>query len=331
MDRIKVAAVHRPGKARTGVTTYVEALKTAAADFADLNFMTKIPPSGYDLVHLIDIKPFNAKEVAAKKIPLIADLHDYYWSERNFIPGPDALARWFSQPGRNEHYLSILRASDAVIAHSNAVAKHVQGKKVFVVPIAINFDAFYAPPSPNREPLVLLVGRDAWRKGLGTLIDALKMISGEVPNLRVEVIGKEYLHTIFWAKLKSWNLDLKFVGELSRDELVKKYHQAMIIYLGSWMEGFGLSLLEGMAAGCVGVGSTAGGIPEVISDGATGVLFSPGDHLELSAKMRAVLETDELRTHFMEAGQKRVRELFTMDNMRESLRQAYQEVAKGGG
>jgi len=331
MSLIKVAAVHRPGKARTGVTTYAAMLKTALAGFAEMDFLTRPPQSGYDLIHIIDIKHASLADVKNRAVPVIADLHDYYWAERRYFPGPDAPLRWFMSGERKKHYQEIIQATAAVVVHSMAVARHVQGKKVFLVPLAIDFEKFFAEPNQNREQLILLVGRDSWRKGLGTLISALKMITADFPGVRVEVVGKEYLHTRVWAKIIGLGLNLKFIGELSQEQLKAKYQKAQIVYLGSWQEGFGLSLAEGMAAGCIAVGSTAGGIPELVEDGISGILFTAGDDLELSAKLRALLETAELRQKLSISGQRRVKEMLTMDKMREALLAAYREVLKLAG
>jgi len=331
MSLIRVAAVHHPGKARTGVTTYSEMLKTALEGFAEVDFLKRPPEGGYDLIHIIDIKHASLSDAQNQAAPVIADLHDYYWAEHRHFPGPDAPLRWFMYGKRKKQYQEILQATSAVIVHSKAVAKHIQGKKVFLVPIAIDFEKFSAEPGQDREQLILLVGRDSWRKGLGTLISALKMISADFPGIRVEVAGKEYLHTRVWAKILSAGLNLNFIGELSRDQLKEKYQKAQIVYLGSWQEGFGLSLAEGMAAGCIAVGSTAGGIPELIEDGISGILFVAGDELELSAKLRALLETAELRQKLSAAGQRRVKEMLSIDKMREALLTAYREVLKLAG
>lgn len=331
MTLIRIAAVYRPGGARTGVTSYAEALKSVLEGHAQIDFMTKPPEAGYDLIHIIDIKSVRPGDFSNRQVPVVADLHDYYWSEHRYFPGPDAPLRWLLQNKRKNHYLESVQAASAVVVHSRAVAEHIENKKVYLVPIAVDFDKYYAPPSPERDPLILLVGRDSWRKGLGTLLSALKMIRSEFPELRVEVIGKEYFHTRVWARISGLGLNLEFLDEMTPEQLVKKYHQAMIVYLGSWQEGFGLSLVEGICAGCAAVGSTAGGIPEVVQDGVTGILFQPGDDLELSAKIRALLETPELRLNCALMGQDRVRERFSAGKMCESLVSAYLEVLKGAG
>jgi glycosyltransferase involved in cell wall biosynthesis len=180
--------------------------------------------------------------------------------------------------------------------------------------------------------LILLVGRDDWRKGLGTLIAALRIVRKDFPGypFRAEVIGDEYLHGRIMGKLYALGIKLKFRSGRSFEELIAEYQKALIIYLGSWQEGFGLSLAEGMAAGCVAIGSDAGGIPEVIADGKTGILFSSGEELELAAKIQALLENDEFRIQLAQRGQKFVRENFSMQKMRESLLNAYAEVLKLG-
>jgi glycosyltransferase involved in cell wall biosynthesis len=331
MTRLRIAAVHRPGKARTGVTTYVEMLTAALQGHADVEFMSEPPADGFDLIHIIDIKAAKPDDLLNKQAPVIADLHDYYWAERRFFPGPDTPFRWIMQGKRKKYYEDIISCATAVIVHSRAVAKHVGRKKTYLVPIAIDFEKYYSEAGSQREPLIMLVGRDSWRKGLGTLITALKMISRESQELRIEVAGMEYTHIRLWAKFASLGVNLQFLGELAPEQLKEKYRQAMIVYLGSWQEGFGLSLAEGMAAGCVAVGSAAGGIPELVEDGSSGILFQPGDEWELSAKLRALLETSELQRKMAAAGQRRVKDMLSIEKMRDALLKAYEEVLKGAG
>jgi len=331
MSRIKVAALYRPGKARTGVSSYADRLEKALAGSVELEFVKKIPKSGFDLIHIIDVKSASITDVLNQPVPVIADLHDYYWAEYQFFWSLDAPLRWFFQKRRKPRYQKIINSASGVIVHSRAVGKYVLNPKVFLVPIAIEYEKLYADPGLPRQPLILLVGRDDWRKGLGTLISALRVLRKDFPGyeVRTEVIGDEYLHGKILGKLFSLGSDLKYRSGMSFDQLISCYQRAMIIYLGSWQEGFGLSLAEGIAAGCVAIGSDAGGIPELIQDGKTGILFTTGEKMELAAKIQAALENDELRENLARRGQKFVKENFSMERMRESLLSAYQEVLKG--
>ena len=302
----------------------------ALAGAVEIEFFSHLPKSGFDLVHILDVKGATLDDARKQTVPVIADLHDYYWAEYRFFWSVDAPLRWLFQKRRKPRYQKILDSADAVIVHSRAVREYVMNPKVFLVPIAVEYEKLYANPESAREPLILLVGRDDWRKGLGTLISALRILRKDFPGnpFRAEVIGDEYLHGEILGKLFSLGIHLEFRSGRSFEQLIKEYQRAMIIYLGSWQEGFGLSLAEGMAAGCVAVGSDAGGIPEVIQDGKTGILFASGENLELAAKIQAVLENEELRKNLARRGQKFVKENFSMDKMRESLLSAYLEVLK---
>jgi glycosyltransferase involved in cell wall biosynthesis len=68
-----------------------------------------------------------------------------------------------------------------------------------------------------------------------------------------------------------------------------------IFVLPSLSEAFSNALLEAMASGCAVVGSNVGGTPELIHDGQTGLLFRLGDSQDLAAKLRRLIEEDNLR------------------------------------
>jgi len=332
MSLIKVAAVYRQGRARTGVSSYAERLKKAVAGEVNIQFFSKPPETGFDLIHLIDVKSARIKDVMNKPVPVIADLHDYYWAEYRFFWSIDAPLRWLFQKSRKSRYQKILNSASAVIVHSRAVSRYVLNPKVFLVPIAIEYEKLYADPAQPREPVILLVGRDDWRKGLGTLISALRLVRKDFPGyeFRAEIIGDEYVHGKIMGKILSRGLNVKFISGMDFEQLIPRYQGSMIIYLGSWQEGFGLSLAEGMAGGCIGVGSNVGGIPEVIEDGRTGILFTPGEKLELAAKIQAVLENDEMRIEIARRGQRFVKDNLSLEKMREALLKAYEEVLKRG-
>jgi glycosyltransferase involved in cell wall biosynthesis len=68
-----------------------------------------------------------------------------------------------------------------------------------------------------------------------------------------------------------------------------------IFVLCSDFEGLPLALLDGMAAGCAVIATRVGGVPEVVEDGVTGVLVSPGDVSQLAAAIRKLAEAPDRR------------------------------------
>ncbi len=104
MSLIRVAGLYRPGKARTGVSSYADRLKKALAGAVEIEFFSHLPKSGFDLVHILDVKGATLDDARKQTVPVIADLHDYYWAEYRFFWSVDAPLRWLFQKRRKPRY-----------------------------------------------------------------------------------------------------------------------------------------------------------------------------------------------------------------------------------
>ena len=329
MARLKVAWLYRPQSVRTGASTYARLVLKALEGEVEGKVVQKVPEYGFDLVHLLDLKQARQKDFKTQ-IPVISDLHDYYWAEYKFFPSPDFFLRWAVQKRRKAHYQRLIKKSQAIIVHSRAVGKYVKHSKVYLVPIGIEFEQFYKQPESPRDELVLLVGRDAFRKGLWTLIKAFKLLKNDFPKLQAKIIGDEYFHSKLIGKILARGAGVEFCSGMEQKDLIKEYQRAMIVFLGSWQEGFGLSLVEGIASGCLAICSGAGGMAEIVKDGFSGLVFTPGNHKELVDKIALALRNEDLRIKLVENAQEQVRENFSLERMKRALIKAYKEVAELG-
>ena len=97
--------------------------------------------------------------------------------------------------------------------------------------------------------------------------------------------------------------------------------------MSSVTEGLGTSLLDAMACGKAIVATRAGGIPEVVEDGVTGLLVPPRDHAAMAQAILAVLTDDEQRRRMGEAGLARVQTRFTVERMVAETAAVYARVA----
>ena len=100
-----------------------------------------------------------------------------------------------------------------------------------------------------------------------------------------------------------------------------------VFALGSYHEPFGRVVIESMAAGCITIGTRAGGVPEIIDDGVDGVLYEARDVDGLVACLRRVLslssaERDALRA----AAREKVRTRFGMNRFMQEMLATYREV-----
>jgi len=90
-------------------------------------------------------------------------------------------------------------------------------------------------------------------------------------------------------------------------------------------EPFGIVLLEAMASGKPVVASKVGGIPFVVEDGKTGLLFERGNVEVLAEKIIMLLRDEELRKRMGEAGRERAKE-FTWDKIAKQTVDLYKEI-----
>ena len=163
-----------------------------------------------------------------------------------------------------------------------------------------------APP-PNltdRDPVVLCVGTIGGRKAQPLLAEAFARIAERHPQWRLELVGRAgYQHEVQIIQdcIVRNHLEHRILlpGRLSDAETLRRMQRASVIAMPSLQEGLGLSLQEALFHGCVGLGTYAGGIPELIDNESNGLLVPPGNVDALSAALdRLISDTallDKLR------------------------------------
>jgi glycosyltransferase involved in cell wall biosynthesis len=174
--------------------------------------------------------------------------------------------------------------------------------------------------------LVGNVGRLAPQKGQRHLIAAMPLLLERLPNAHAVIAGggdlEEYLRDL---SLEVGVADRVHVLGPRRD-VPALMHAMDVFAMPSIWEGFGLVLLEAMAAGRPIVASRVATIPEVVLDGETGLLVPAGDPVAL-AEALAQLAHDPEGAHAMgEAGRQRLRQQFSIDKMVGDTELLYREL-----
>jgi glycosyltransferase involved in cell wall biosynthesis len=192
-------------------------------------------------------------------------------------------------------------------------------------------------------PVIGYVGRLLEQKGVDTLLRAFSSISSESrcysssggrssPSLVIVGDGPDA------PRLQALTRDLglgervRFLPAVPHDKVAPVYRSIDILVVPSrttplWVEQFGRVLIEGMAAGCVVIGSSSGAIPSVIAD--AGLIFTEDDVPELSAELRRVLGDPGLSLALRAKALTRVRALYTWDAVAGSVSRLYERVLGG--
>jgi glycosyltransferase involved in cell wall biosynthesis len=195
----------------------------------------------------------------------------------------------------------------AVTVHEGIDVERVAG----VEPMNVREEYWFPPHS-------LIVGNIAAlvpHKGQKFLIDAAAIVVREMPEARFLVLGEGELHASLEHQIRHLHLAQHVVLAGFRADVLSVLKGLDLFVLSSVTEGLGTSLLDAMAAERPIVATRAGGIPEVVVHGETGLLVPPRDGPALAAAILEMLRDPTRRQRFAAAGLARVRERFNVDRM----------------
>lgn len=196
--------------------------------------------------------------------------------------------------------------SAARIAEEYGVPAH----RITVVPEPIDLvrwrRAFEsAPELPRRGNSILCVAHLYPRKNVATLLAAMTRLSNQAV-LRVVGTGPDLARLERRARELGLGRRVEFLGHVAFDRLAGEYRRADIFCLPSRQEGFGIVFLEAMAAGLPIVAARAAAVPELVSDGESGILVAPDSPGDLAAALDRLLSDPEERRRMGETGRRQV-------------------------
>ena len=176
----------------------------------------------------------------------------------------------------------------------------------------------------------LLVGNVAAlapHKGHRYLIEAATTVVRRVPDARFVIVGEGELETALKRQVKDLHLERQVLLTGFRPDALSLQMGFDLFAMSSVTEGMGSALLDAMAMGQATVATRAGGIPEVIVDGHTGVLVQTRDADALASAIVGLLEEPDRRTRLGAAGAERVRQCFSAEQMVQRTIDAYDHLA----
>lgn len=180
------------------------------------------------------------------------------------------------------------------------------------------------PGGPRGGNYVAYVGRISPEKDIVTLLEAARQ-RGDVPFK----FAGSYHRMKEAAQHNPGNCE--FLGHIDAENLDRFYRNArMVVFATRCYEGFPTVLLEAMSHGLPVVCSRIGGLPEIVEDGVTGLLYKPGNVAELTEKIRMLWEDPVLCRKLGDAGRQKLQEEYAADRLLDRLLAIYEKVITEG-
>jgi glycosyltransferase involved in cell wall biosynthesis len=295
-----------------------------------------------DLIHLHHCYRFPASVLLACKgqAPIVQTVHDFrffcaieevrtaagrvcprclndFCSPGNRAPWMEPLAYLRREFLPKRFLKRLLRAIvDYFIVPSRALEEALQrfGFRTFFLPHFIDCDRYPVAPPPQDVNSVLFVGYLRDGKGVGILLRAFSHIATAIPSATLEIVGDDPSAQRFKNLCRSLRLDdrVRFYGAIAHDNIHTFYQRASVVAVPSIVvENSPLTVYEAMAAGRPVVASRIGGIPDLVAEGESGLLCTPGDEDELSRKLAELLLDKERAERMGRAGRMVVESRYT--------------------
>lgn len=196
--------------------------------------------------------------------------------------------------------------------------------KLSVVRCGLELDKLPAPRRQARSFVrLILVGRLSPEKGIGGLLEALAACTGKRPQLVIVGDGPMRGELDRMVERLGLRNHVTFLGRLPERQTLEQIAQSDILVLPSFMEGLPIVLMEAMALGKAVIATRVAGIPELISDGENGLLFTPSKWDELAIKITVLASDRELRERLGARGAATVAAEFDIKESAETLHQLF--------
>jgi glycosyltransferase involved in cell wall biosynthesis len=310
-----------------------------------------------DVVHFHNtfpsISPAGYYAANAEGIPVVQSLHNFRsfcvntFCYRDGAPCEDCLGKWVPWPGvvhschqRGRGVSTTVAAMTGVhrlartwhrkvqvfinaatqFSRRKLVAGGIPARKIVTKPNFLH-------PDPGIRHggggYALFVGRLSPEKGISTLLDTWARLP---PSLPLKILGNGPMANDV-AQRTAKIPHVEYLGRRPLPEVVETMGQAdALLFPSQWYEGMPRTIIESLAVGTPIIASNLGGMPEMVRDGETGLLFQPGNSEALADQVRQFMASDFDRSRFRENARRDFEAKYTAEQNVRQLEQIYQRA-----
>jgi colanic acid/amylovoran biosynthesis glycosyltransferase len=255
-------------------------------------------------------------------VPLLVTLH-----------GSDVTVKWAS--ARSIRRLGREATLFLCVSHfirDRAIAAGLPEEKLRVHYIGVDLQQFQAPAADVAGAGVLFVGRLVEKKGCAYLLRAMASVQKTYPDCLLTIIGDGPLRAYLESHARELGVSCRFLGAQPA-AIVREHLRTTHIFCAPSItaengdsEGLGIVFAEAQAMGIPVVSSLHGGIPEVVSDGRTGLLVHERDHPALAAAIASLLGNASLWEQFRHNARAHIEHSFDLAKQTAELETIYRDV-----
>jgi alpha-maltose-1-phosphate synthase len=218
------------------------------------------------------------------------------------LPPPvDYGPAWHTREAEVYRRARVIAAFSENVARSLVADYRVEAERIRVVGAGANVFPETAPRCDDGRTIVFL-GKDFRRKGGTVLLEAFELVRRRVPRARLLVAGPPAPPPLPERVF--------YLGDVAFAELPALLAQTSAVALPTLREPFGLALLDAMACAVPVVATRVEAVPEIVEDGATGLLVPPADPVALADALVALLSDPARARELGRRGRERVAERF---------------------
>lgn len=228
-----------------------------------------------------------------------------------------------------------LNVSDLIIFISNAVKKsflnnfNINNNKCEIIYNGIRRN-FYEQSNNTFKKFtnnVVFIGRLAREKGVNILIDAFNIVKQKGIDTTLTIVGEGDEKQELIEKIGKYGLENNVIFTGRQSNVIQYLDNAEIfVYPSIWEEGFGISVVEAMARGCIPITFNKGDLPEIIKNEKNGFIVNDVTAESLADEIIKVINLnnkDEIRKNAIETAKK-----FSIDNTIRCQKDIFEKIIK---
>jgi glycosyltransferase involved in cell wall biosynthesis len=257
-------------------------------------------------------------------------------------PHPPAFARLLRPAARVAvdgllRFASVRRliVPSVFLRHRFVERERLPASRVAVLPWPLPPAVARRPAPERREPRasrLLFVGSLAPEKGTRVLVDAFRAASAQRPDLTLTLVGDAGREDVRRLHEAAAGLAVTFRGRLEHEAVLEEYaRHDVFVFPSVWDEPFAIVPLEASAMGLAVIATAAGGTPEAVTDGKTGLLVPPGDPQALTRAILALASDPGLGRAIGQAARDHVLEAHDFASFVSRLEAIYEECRSPDG